>query len=112
MHPCRSVHTSRRPLSGSLITRAIEPISLQDRVCNIPGMRRIRAIVFGRVQGVSYRASTVSAARRLGVVGWVKNRTDGGVELEAEGADDRITALIAWCEQGPPAARVTGVSVD
>ena len=75
-------------------------------------MRRIRAIVSGRVQGVSYRANTAREARRLGVVGWVKNRDDGAVELEAEGPDDAIAALVAWCEQGPPAARVTGVAVD
>lgn len=75
-------------------------------------MKRIRAIVSGRVQGVAYRASCVREARRLGVVGWVRNRPDGGVELEAEGEDPRIDALIAWCEHGPPAARVTQVAVD
>jgi len=75
-------------------------------------MRRVRAIVTGRVQGVSYRASTVDEALRLGLVGWVKNRADGAVELEAEGPDDHIAALLAWCEQGPPAARVALVAVD
>lgn len=75
-------------------------------------MRRIRAIVSGRVQGVAYRASTVSEARRLGVVGWVKNRSDGGVELEAEGPDDMVAALIRWCHEGPPAARVARVAVE
>jgi acylphosphatase len=75
-------------------------------------MRRIRAIVSGRVQGVSYRASTASEARRLGVTGWVRNRPGGTVELEAEGTPDQISALIAWCEHGPPAAKVSGVAVD
>ena len=75
-------------------------------------MRRVRAIVRGRVQGVSYRASTVAQARRLGLTGWVQNRPDGGVELEAEGPTDAVAALLAWCEQGPPAARVTGVTVE
>jgi acylphosphatase len=75
-------------------------------------MRRVRAIVTGRVQGVSFRASTAAEARRLGVVGWVKNRADGDVELEAEGPDDRIAALLAWCEHGPPAARVEQVAVE
>jgi acylphosphatase len=75
-------------------------------------MRRIRAIVTGRVQGVSFRASTAREARRLGLVGWVKNRADGGVELEAEGPDDRIDTLVAWCREGPPAARVTSVAVE
>jgi acylphosphatase len=72
----------------------------------------VRAIVSGRVQGVSYRASTVDEARRLGLVGWVKNRIDGTVELEAEGPDDAIAALLAWCEAGPPAARVERVAVE
>jgi acylphosphatase len=75
-------------------------------------MRRARAIVMGKVQGVSFRAATASEARRLGVVGWVRNRSDGWVELEAEGDDDRVAKLLAWCERGPPAARVTAVHVD
>lgn len=75
-------------------------------------MRRIRAIISGRVQGVSYRAATCTEARRLGVVGWVKNRDDGSVELEAEGPDDMVAALIQWCHQGPPAALVARVAVD
>jgi acylphosphatase len=68
--------------------------------------------VTGRVQGVSYRASTASEARRLGVVGWVRNRSDGSVELEVEGSEERVAALLAWCEQGPPSARVTRVAVE
>jgi acylphosphatase len=75
-------------------------------------MRRIRAIVSGRVQGVSYRAATCTEARRLGLVGWVKNRDDGSVELEAEGPDDMVAALIQWCHQGPPAALVARVAVE
>jgi acylphosphatase len=74
-------------------------------------MRRIRAIVSGRVQGVAYRASTVTEARRLGIVGWVKNRPDGRVELEAQGPADMIAALVNWCHQGPPAAKVDRVEL-
>jgi acylphosphatase len=75
-------------------------------------MRRIRAIVSGRVQGVSYRASTVTEARRLGLVGWVKNREDGSVELEAEGEAAMVAALLQWCHQGPPGAIVGRVAVE
>jgi acylphosphatase len=77
-----------------------------------PSVRRARAIVTGRVQGVSYRAATASEARRLGVVGWVRNRADGSVELEVEGPDDRVAALLAWCEHGPPEARVARVAAE
>jgi acylphosphatase len=73
--------------------------------------RRVHAIVSGRVQGVSYRASTADEAEGLGLTGWVRNLPDGSVELEAEGPADVISALLAWCAKGPPAARVTNVAV-
>jgi acylphosphatase len=75
-------------------------------------MRRARAIVTGRVQGVSYRASAAAEARRLGLAGWVRNRADGSVELEVEGPDERVGALLEWCEHGPPAAKVERVAVE
>lgn len=75
-------------------------------------MRRIHAIVSGRVQGVSYRASTAHEARRLGLVGWVRNLPDGSVELEAEGPSDLVDQLLTWCHAGPPAARVMNVLVE
>ena len=75
-------------------------------------MRRARAIVTGRVQGVSFRAAAASEARRLGVVGWVRNRADGSVELEAEGDDALVGRLLAWCEHGPPSAQVARVAVE
>lgn len=75
-------------------------------------MRRIRAIVSGRVQGVAYRASTADEARRLGLTGWVRNLRDGSVELQAQGPPETVEALLGWCHDGPPAANVTGVVVD
>jgi acylphosphatase len=68
--------------------------------------------ISGRVQGVGYRASTHYAARRIGgLTGWVRNLDDGRVEAVVEGPREKIEALIAWCRQGPPAARVSDVDV-
>lgn len=75
-------------------------------------MRRVRAVVTGRVQGVSYRATTRDEAGRLGLVGWVRNRADGAVELEAQGPEDAVAALLAWCAEGPSAARVDHVATE
>jgi len=72
---------------------------------------RKRLRVTGRVQGVAYRASTVTIARTLDLAGWVANRADGSVEAVAEGDETEVAAFIRWCHQGPPAARVDHVEV-
>jgi len=67
---------------------------------------RRRVEVFGRVQGVAFRAHIRDEARRLGAVGWVRNRADGSVEAAFEGPRESVEALVAWCRLGPPWARV------
>lgn len=74
-------------------------------------LRRVRVVVRGRVQGVGYRYSMASAARDAGVSGWVRNRRDGTVEAEIEGTAEQVGDVLAWTAQGPPRARVEGVSV-
>ena len=73
--------------------------------------RRVRLRIHGRVQGVFYRDSTQREAQRLGLHGWVRNRSDGSVEAIAQGPPERVAALIDWCHEGPPLARVVEVSV-
>lgn len=75
-------------------------------------MRRILIRVTGVVQGVWFRASTQKEATRLGAVGWVRNTSDGAVELEAQGDPAALDALVQWCHRGPPAARVRDVTVQ
>ncbi len=72
---------------------------------------RVRLEVFGKVQGVFYRASTRDKARELGLSGWVRNRRDGSVEAVVEGGKDKVEALVEWTREGPPQARVDGVEV-
>jgi acylphosphatase len=69
--------------------------------------RRVR--VWGRVQGVGYRLSAVSAARSRGLSGWVRNGSDGSVEAVFEGEPDAVEAMERWCERGPRGARVERV---
>lgn len=72
---------------------------------------RVHLKIHGRVQGVYYRASTVQEAQKLALTGWVMNCPDGSVEAVAEGARQKLEALIAWCRQGPTGARIIGVDV-
>ncbi len=74
-------------------------------------MKRAHIFVSGRVQGVFYRATTQEVARRLRLRGWVRNLPDGRVEIVAEGPEDALKALIDWCWEGSPLARVEDVKV-
>ena len=74
--------------------------------------KRIHAIISGRVQGVFYRASTAEEAKKIGLTGWVRNLTDGRVELVAEGSKDQINSLLIWCRNGPPLAVVDTVNAE
>lgn len=75
-------------------------------------MKRVRATVHGRVQGVMFRDSCRDEAERLALVGWVRNEPDGSVGLEAEGQPEAVEDLLRWCRSGPPAARVERVDSD
>jgi acylphosphatase len=75
------------------------------------GQRRVRLRIRGRVQGVFYRDSTQREAQRLGLHGWVRNRSDGSVEAVAQGPPEQVAALIDWCHEGPALARVLEVGV-
>jgi acylphosphatase len=76
------------------------------------GRRAIRCVVAGRVQGVYYRAATAERAAELGIGGWVKNLSDGRVEVVAAGPLEALTDFAAWLWQGPPAAHVASVQVE
>jgi acylphosphatase len=72
---------------------------------------RCRVVVSGRVQGVFFRDSARAQAQRLGVRGWVRNRSDRTVEIVAEGPRDVVDQFLDWCRVGPPRAQVTGIAV-
>ncbi|MEL6344200.1 MAG: acylphosphatase [Myxococcota bacterium] len=70
---------------------------------------RAHLVIHGRVHGVFFRASTQKRAEGLGLAGWVRNRSDGTVELVAEGEPAALDALVDWCAVGPPMAQVEHV---
>jgi acylphosphatase len=70
---------------------------------------RLHAIVEGHVQGVGYRMFVVEQARRLDINGWVRNRSNGTVELTAEGQRADLDELIRMLRDGPHYGTVTSV---
>ncbi len=68
-----------------------------------------KLIISGKVQGVYFRLETQKAALQAGVDGYVKNLPDGSVEAVLQGPSQAVDQMVAWCRQGPPAARVDQV---
>jgi acylphosphatase len=58
------------------------------------GIKRVRAVVEGRVQGVGYRMFVRDQAARFHINGWVKNRDDGTVEAVVEGPEEDVNDMI------------------
>ena len=74
-------------------------------------MRRVKIVVFGKVQQVFFRKYVEDLAISLDITGYVKNLDDGSVEVIAEGEDSDIEELIKFCNSGPNGSEVTKVEV-
>ncbi|HEX6309251.1 MAG TPA: acylphosphatase [Longimicrobiales bacterium] len=70
---------------------------------------RVRLRLYGAVQGVGFRYFVRQTARRHDIAGYVINRPDGAVELEAGGDADALERFRHTVEHGPPLARVERV---
>lgn len=75
-------------------------------------MKKIKAIVSGKVQGVSFRMYTRAQARQLGVRGYVRNLANGDVEIVATGETAKVDALLKWASSGSPEAVVNNLKVE
>jgi acylphosphatase len=74
-------------------------------------MDRVVVVIRGDVQGVGFRWYVQREAAALGIAGEVRNRPDGAVVIEAEGARDPLERLVEVARQGPPSALVGQVQV-
>jgi len=73
---------------------------------------RLRAVVRGFVQGVSYRLKTQELAVQLGLAGKVRDAGSGVVVVEAEGPREKLEILLEWLHCGPPVAHVDAVEAS
>tara|TARA_R110002111_G_scaffold176804_1_gene242315 strand:+ start:681 stop:956 length:276 start_codon:yes stop_codon:yes gene_type:complete len=71
----------------------------------------IQLRVTGKVQGVSYRISAKREADKLGLTGWVRNQSDGSVDILIEGYQTELDTFIQWAQNGPQYADVHHVSI-
>ena len=79
---------------------------------NTTDLASFQAFVYGRVQGVFFRAFVVRYATELGITGYVRDVNNGSLEVQAEGDKKQLEKLIAYLEEGPPAATVARLVTD
>ncbi|MGC9374089.1 MAG: acylphosphatase [Bacteroidales bacterium] len=68
--------------------------------------------IYGKVQGVGFRYSALQKANELSIKGFVHNKSDGSVYIEAEGEAEILEKFLVWCQQGPPWARVDDMKYE
>ncbi|HUV04007.1 MAG TPA: acylphosphatase [Armatimonadota bacterium] len=74
--------------------------------------KRFSARIYGRVQGVGFRFFAREVADELGVVGYVRNIADGGVEVVAEGDETLLEEFVDLLKAGPRSAYVSRVELS
>lgn len=75
-------------------------------------MKRVRFVARGTVQGVFFRDSVRRKAERMGVAGWVVNRSDGAVEGAFEGREEAVGTMIEFCRSGPGESTVDSLDTS
>jgi len=75
-------------------------------------MKHLNIKIFGRVQGVFFRANAAKKADELGITGFARNEPDGSLYIEAEGEEENLKKFLSWCQKGPPFARVEKITSE
>lgn len=74
-------------------------------------MKTLQLRIFGKVQGVFFRATAKKMAQKLEIECWPQNEADGSVLIRIQGEEAPIDQFIKWCRQGPPLAKVEKVEI-
>jgi len=78
----------------------------------VSDLASVHIVVYGRVQGVFFRAFALTQAKELGLTGYVRNLLGRAVEVQAEGERKQLEKLANYLREGPPAAKVEKVETE
>ena len=87
------------------------PGHVKQQELRMADVASLQAIVYGRVQGVFFRAFAERRANELRLSGFVRNMPDGSVEIQAEGEREKLEKLINYLREGPPNARTDDIAI-
>ncbi len=74
-------------------------------------VKRFHIFVRGRVQGVGFRYFTQDIANSLRLSGWVRNTSDGRVEIEVQGNQELIDQFLQEINEGPSLSYVADLNI-
>ncbi len=75
-------------------------------------VKSVYIVAKGRVQGVGFRYFAQYKAEHLNIYGWVRNTSEGKIEIEATGEAENMNAFIDWIKIGPSRAIIQSISVS
>ena len=75
-------------------------------------MEKMKILVFGKVQGVFFRANSLKKAEDLDLSGWAKNLPDGSLEIVIQGEPSHVDSFIEFIKMGPPMAEVHEIKIE
>ena len=75
-------------------------------------IKSVRIKVVGKVQHVGFRYFTALEAKKLSIMGFVKNESDGSVLIEAVGMEGNIDLFCLSVKKGPSWARVDRIKIQ
>ena len=70
---------------------------------------RTRILIEGRLHGMNFRLKTQQQATKLGLAGFVRNLSDGRIEIEAQGNKEQVESLLDWCQQEPHSSNIKSI---
>ncbi|XP_071457337.1 acylphosphatase-2 isoform X2 [Marmota flaviventris] len=87
------------PLAAAAVAAPRIPLRLLGRglaaaMSTSEPLKSVDYEVFGRVQGVCFRMYTEDEAKKIGVVGWVKNTSKGTVTGQVQGPEDKVNSIV------------------
>ena len=74
-------------------------------------MKKVHVTISGLVQGIFFRHHAKVLARKLGLKGYVRNLSNGNVEVVAQGDSKNIEKLIDFLKKGPSGAKVDKIDI-
>jgi len=70
---------------------------------------RLRVLIEGRLQGANFRLNTQQQADKLGLVGFIRNLSDGRIEIEVQGQENKVEQLLQWCQEEPHGGQIKSI---